>query len=82
MKTKIKLNFEYCECGCHGYAADAESFSYSIYWDLRENFYTHRGHGLTGYRIGTYNSYNVAKEACNQDAERRLNDLHKALGIK
>ena len=44
-------NWEYCECGCHGYSWG----NYWSFYDTRDNvLHLHRGHGWTAPKLGVY----------------------------
>ena len=60
-----KLEFEYCECGCHGHEAARKGLYYWIYNDLGDppKFYLNNGHGFLGVRIGVYKSFEEAEAA-------------------
>lgn len=64
------LNFEYCECGCHGFEATKKGLSYWIYMQLsvssksgKELFHLYRGHGWLGEKLSVHETYEMAKAA-------------------
>jgi hypothetical protein len=77
------LDFEYCECGCHGFEASAGAVHFWIYWDLDEHFTgfkLHQGHGWTSPRIGSFPTLGKAKAEANKLARLTLKKMQKDLG--
>ncbi len=59
-----KIQFEYCECGCHGNTLQAAGRCFWIYQNLdgRDKTFTlHAGHGPLARKIGTYNWFREAE---------------------
>lgn len=79
----VKLNFELCECGCHGSAAGRGDISYWIRHlpEHRSIFIAHLGHGWISPVIGEFATLEEARLCCNVDAAKELAKLLKALGI-
>lgn len=42
MKKLKKLEWKYCECGCHQFEAGNELVSFSIFWDMKDGPQSHR----------------------------------------
>lgn len=61
-----KLNFEYCECGCHCYSASSKGIGYTIYNDLKGNFHLVRGHKY-GVDMGIHKDLKVAEDLAQKD---------------
>jgi hypothetical protein len=81
-RPKANLSFKYCECGCHGHAAGTGDLSYWIYDDLKGRFWAVRGHGFTfGKPLGKFDSHRQARNACNKDATRRIEQLLEQCGV-
>ena len=83
-KKRKGLNFEYCECGCHGLSASAGTVHFWIYWDLDEHFTgfkLHQGHGFTSLRIGTFDTLSKAEAAATKLARLALKKMQKDLGV-
>lgn len=73
----MALKFEYCECGCKGYSA--EGFPYWIFWDLKDKYYLHLGHGISSMKVGVYSSLKQAEGRATELANKTLDKLKKAL---
>jgi hypothetical protein len=55
------MNWEYCECGCHGHEASAGGIYLWLFNDLKGNYTLHRGHGWMSPVIGKYKSWEEAE---------------------
>ena len=80
MKFK-RIQFEYCECGCHGSASYIEGFKagwgpqYWVYNDLRGNYELYRGHGRYGGKVGDFKSYQKVLDLVNEQFAKDAQDL-------
>lgn len=82
-KKRKGLNFEYCECGCHGFSASAGALHFWIYWGLNEHFKgfkLHQGHGWTSPLIDTFPTLAKAEAAATKLARVGLKKMQKDLG--
>lgn len=76
----MKLDFEYCECGCHGHeASPGMNVHYWIFNDLKGTYRLHRGHGWMSPVISTHKSFKDAEKAALDDLTTQLIELHKNL---
>jgi hypothetical protein len=64
-KQKMKLPWEYCECGCKGWNLDVGGVYFWMYWDLHEHWYVSKQHGF--HQAKVYESAPAA-EAVVRDA--------------
>ncbi len=55
--SKKNIEFEYCECGCHGHYLSLPGNSYWIYNDLKGTYFLHKGHGMYSPLIGKFSSH-------------------------
>lgn len=62
----MALNWEYCECGCHGHEAGIRGTMFWIYSNLQGSFYLHQGHGFLSPRIGIYKTWEEADAKANE----------------
>lgn len=70
-ETKMKkLDFEYCECGCHNHAATMKGMHYTIYNDLQGNYTARRGHSILGFTLGVCKSFKAAENLCQKDYDK------------
>ena len=85
-KKKNKgLNFEYCECGCHGHSASMANIHYWLYNDLKHkenSFKLHQGHGWISPLIKTFASFEAAVDFANEMAQKEFNKIKSELGFK
>lgn len=80
----MALKFEYCECGCKGWAASAGSLHYWItdhgYVDGKKGYAVHNGHGWISPAIaGGLKSYEEATKAANKHARAEFRKIARAL---
>jgi len=89
-KSKPKLRFEYCECGCHGSSVVVAGRELSIGqydWDDKTNSFK-RNHLYDGHTsslskiIGTFSSFEEASLKAEEVLEKDLNELKSKLGYK
>ncbi len=73
------MKFEYCECGCKGYEANAGQLYFWIYWDLKKSYHLHEGHGWTSPKVGTYPSFKAADAKATDLAKAALKKMKKDL---
>lgn len=59
-KSKRKLPWEYCECGCKGYSVSVGSRHFSVYWDLADNYYFCEGHHARIFHTKVFKSFEAA----------------------
>lgn len=76
------MNFEYCECGCHGSSASAGPIHFWIFNDLKGNYFLHRGHGWISPLIGKYKSYKEADAEVVKIVKKELAEINSALKPK
>lgn len=57
----MALDWEYCECGCHGSEAHAGPFYFWIFNDLKGGYFLHTGHGWHSPRVGKFSSQEEAR---------------------
>jgi hypothetical protein len=69
----VTLNFECCECGCHGSSAK----NYWIGQDSEKFYLAIRGHGYEGTDLGRSASFRGAIEICEKCWEEELLELAK-----
>lgn len=76
-KKAAGLPWEYCECGCKGYAVTVGGYHLWMYNDLGErcnSYQLHRGHGLTSPVVSFHASFEaadrVARELLKPEFER------------
>ncbi len=82
----MALEFEYCECGCKGWAASAGDHIH--YWisdkgdtSGRKGYVLHRGHGWMAPVIESgLPSYKAAVEAARKDAQAELAKIVRDIG--
>jgi len=70
--TKEVLNFKYCECGCHGHECSVMGNHYWLYNDLNGNFTLKSGHGIMGFTIGRYKSFEEAVDVATAQVKLEL----------
>lgn len=75
------LNFNYCECGCHGYEASVGNLHLWIFWDLKESYHLHRGHGWVSPKIKTCSSMEEAVELATDLARVELEKMQADLEV-
>lgn len=73
------MNWEYCECGCHGHEAHAAGIYFWLFNDLKGNYTLHRGHGWLSPVIGKYKSWEEAEEKAREILKEALVELREAL---
>lgn len=79
----MSLNFEYCECGCHG--SESDRIGETTYWigceTSKGKVNLHRGHGWTSPMIAECDTYEEAVELATGLARILLveEDAHLAL---
>jgi hypothetical protein len=76
----MALEWEYCECGCHGHEGGVQGNMLWIYNDLKDNFYLHRGHGFTSPRVGVYKTWEEASAKGNEVFREGALKLQEKLG--
>ena len=67
----MALEFTYCECGCHGEAAEVGGHWYWIFNDLQglgDSYRLHLGHGWTAPRLGVYGTFREAEAVAQKHA--------------
>jgi hypothetical protein len=72
MKKQKKINWEYCECGCHGHEATVKGTHYWVFNDLGPKrdgngslFHLHRGHGFMGVKLGEFDGFETVDSYIN-----------------
>jgi hypothetical protein len=65
------VKWSYCECGCHGHEAGVGHMSYWIFYDLKDTFYLHSGHGRYAPLVGQFKSFDEAAEAAQESMKKR-----------
>jgi hypothetical protein len=73
------MNWEYCECGCHGHEASAGVLHFWLFNDLKGNFYLHRGHGWLSPRIGRFKTWEEAEAKAVEVVNSEIIKLQSAL---
>ncbi len=85
-KPKIvptKLNWEYCECGCHGYelvGAPIHRWCLLVLDGRDKPYFLHEGHGYIGRKMGQYSTMKEADDVVVAELEVIYKDLGKMLG--
>lgn len=74
------LEFNYCECGCHGHEASAGVVHYWIFNDLQGSFYLHQGHGRLSPRLGAFVSFEAAEREANAHVRAVIKKMTDDLG--
>ena len=75
------MNWDYCECGCHGHEAIAGQIRFWIFNDLLGNFYLHRGHGRLSPLIEMFTSWQDACNKANQIVQEEIDKMKTAIKI-
>ncbi|OGG40548.1 hypothetical protein A2118_04005 [Candidatus Kaiserbacteria bacterium GWA2_50_9] len=76
MKYK-RLDWEYCEYGCKGYAISFGTVHYWLFWDIHEDgkYHLYKGHGFTlSDPIGSYDSFDDADHATREHVRPLFGD--------
>lgn len=75
------MNWEYCECGCHGHEASAGSVHFWLFNDLKGNLFLHRGHGWMSPLIAKYkdSEWKLADAQANLIVKEEIDNMKKAL---
>lgn len=76
------MNWEYCECGCHGHELQVAGRYFWLFNDLKGTYRLHSGHGWTSAVIGTYTSWEEAEVKVKEILTASLNELKIALKPK
>lgn len=81
------LEFEYCECGCHGFESDTTGF-----WiETNEKKWQglSKGHGWMSPKIGVFDSFEKAAEHATElakpmlvEMEEKINELRRQINSK
>lgn len=71
----MALNFEYCECGCHGHEASAGALHFWIFNNLKGRFFLHQGHGWLSPKLSEHTSFQDAEKAANEVVKGELTKL-------
>lgn len=75
MSKKHKLNWEYCECGCHQHTASIAGVHYSMFNDLKGGYFlgvnSHRAYWREDGNL-KFKSFEDADEAAWKDAQKRI----------
>jgi hypothetical protein len=74
------LQFDYCECGCHGHSASLCHLNFWIYCNpssksTKNPYQLFKGHGFSGQCIGNYSTFENATEAANKLCEAYIEEL-------
>ncbi|MDP2933822.1 MAG: hypothetical protein Q8N81_06890, partial [bacterium] len=86
-KKSTRIQWEYCECGCHGYELQLGHAYYWMFNDLGEGgsskpFHLHTGHSGLGEHIGSFSSFKAADRAARERAKgvlkKRRTELERA----
>jgi hypothetical protein len=83
VEEEIKLNWEYCECGCKGHDVSVGSLHLWQFDDLKNGPKSHRlheGHGWMSPLIGSYASGEDADKAAIERVKEELKKIRKATG--
>lgn len=73
------MEWEYCECGCHGHEASAGNDHYWLFNDLKGNYFLHRGHGWLSPLIGKYQSFQEAADKAEELVKAEIQKMQEAL---
>lgn len=76
-KKSTRIQWEYCECGCHGYELRLGPAYYWMFCDLdrgssSEQFHLNTGHSARGEHMGSYSSFEAADRVAREHAKRIL----------
>ena len=80
---KIELNWEYCECGCHGHELNVAG-KYWVFNDLGNppTLYLKNGHKWSGIELGKFKSYKEIDSYIIKELKAEYRKLGKMLNIK
>lgn len=76
---KKKLNFEYCECGCHGFELSVAGQYFWVFDDLKGSFHVHSGHSSCTKRLGSFKSWNAVHSYVRKQLKKAADELKEAL---
>lgn len=81
--TRNKLNWKYCECGCHCHEVQVGSSWFSLYNNLRGTYLLCKGGDARHASYATkHSSFEEADKTAYTRALEELESMEKALGIK
>ena len=70
-----KLDWKYCECGCHGHEVSVGSVDLWLYNDLKGKFYLHRGHGHSSEAISVLPTWEAANDAAVEFLKQQMKSV-------
>lgn len=74
-----KLDFEYCECGCHGFELSVAGQYFWVNDDLKGNYDVHSGHGWISHRLIRLKSWDEVRAYVRGKLEDAAKELKDAL---
>ena len=80
--SKRKLDWKYCECGCHGHEVAVGSLYLWLFNDLEKPkaaYTLHKGHGWLSPKIGKFDSFDAADKAGYELAKVELTKMKDEL---
>ena len=56
-KKKRDIDFEYCECGCHGFSLSIAGQNFWVLDDLKGHLRLHSGHGWLSPKLAVFENW-------------------------
>ena len=71
---KLKLDFNFCECGCKGSVAYCKPLDHFWRFHSRDGILVSRGHAYNPPFVGVFHTTEEADEACNEIYRKEMRE--------